>query len=177
MTFFFYRNNTIKMLTQNALGYNHFMIDKELLEKLMRQVLKEAREGIDQGDSPYAAFLIDNKGNVIEKAHNSQNTLDDRTAHAEFVLLRKAFKKLGKKYQLEGYSIIQNSEPCSMCMSLLVKAKIDTVYFGARMDNGNDPYIPAEEIARRSKHPIQVVGGILEDECKLMIASIRKQDF
>lgn len=152
------------------------MIDKELLEKLMKEVLKEAREGVSQGNNPYAAFLIDPDGNIIEKAHNSQNTLDDRTAHAEFVLLRKAFKKLGERYHLKGYSIIQNSEPCSMCMSLLVKAKIDTVYFGSHLDSSNDPYISAEEISKRSKHPIQVVGGILENECTKLLDDFREQN-
>lgn len=153
------------------------MLSVKKQESLMRAVLKEVEKAKEKGDNPFAAILVDSKGNIIEKAHNSQNSKSDRTAHAEVVLIRKACNKLGKNYYLNGYSVIQNSEPCSMCMSLLVKAKINTVYFGAKMDMGNDPLISAKEIAERSKHKINVVGGILEKECQKSITEVRNSKF
>jgi tRNA(adenine34) deaminase len=142
---------------------------------IMQEVLRKVDETVQEGNNPFAAVLIDEEGNIIEIAGNRQNT-DNRIFHAEVNLVKKATEKLNQS-TLEGYSVVSVSEPCSMCMALLIKAKIDTVYFGAPIDKGNDPYIKAEELANKAKHDIKVVGGILEDECKRKIYKERKYDF
>lgn len=149
------------------------MILKSKQESLMHLVLKETKKAIDKNDNPFAALLVDNNGKVIIRAHNSQISSNDRTAHAEVVLIRKACRKLNKFY-LNGYSVFVVSEPCSMCSSLLIKAKVDAIYYGARLDNGNDPLIHIEEIIKKAKHQPKVYGGILEKECELLISSVRK---
>lgn len=149
------------------------MISKSKQEYLMRLVLKETQKAIAKSDSPFAAFLVDINGKIVVKAHNSQTTLNDRTAHAEVVLVKKACRKL-RSFYLNGYSVFVVSEPCSMCSSLLVKAKVDAIYYGARLDKGNDPLIHIEEIVKQAKHQPKIYGGILGNECKSLISSIRK---
>ena len=67
-------------------------IEKEKIEEIMRLVIKEVDIAIKEGNSPFAAFLLDNAGNVLYKAHNTSNTDIDPTAHAEINLIRMAFK-------------------------------------------------------------------------------------
>jgi tRNA(Arg) A34 adenosine deaminase TadA len=150
------------------------MSDKQL-EEIMQKVLAKVDETVQEGNNPFAAALIDKKGEIIEIAGNRQNT-DNRIFHAEVNLIKKATDQL-RQSTLEGYSVVSASEPCSMCMALLIKAKIDTVYFGAPIDKGNDPYIKAEELAKKAKHNIKVVGGILKKQCKAKIYEERKYDF
>ena len=139
----------------------------------MRQVIQECQKGISKADNPFAAILVDQNGKIIVKAHNSQVSQNDRTAHAEVVLVRKACRKL-KAFYLNGYSVFVISEPCSMCSSLLIKAKVDAIYYGARLDNGNDPVIHVEEVVQKAKHKPKIYGGILETDCEALISSIRK---
>lgn len=141
--------------------------------EIMHLVLAETKKAIANGDNPFAAALVDSVGNVILTTHNSQNSLDDRTAHAEVVLVRNACRQLHQFY-LTGYSVFQVSEPCSMCTSLLIKAKIDAIYFGAPLDQGNDPYIRAVDIVKQAKHQPQIYSGILEKECRELIELVRK---
>jgi tRNA(Arg) A34 adenosine deaminase TadA len=64
-----------------------------------------------------------------------------------------------------------------MCTSLLIKSKIDNIFYGAPLDSGNDPYIRAIDIIKLAKHKINIFGGLLEDECKELIYSKREFDF
>lgn len=151
------------------------MLSKQEQEKLMKLVIKEAQRALENGDNLFAAVLLDSEGNIVEIARNMQNSAD-RTQHVKVVLVGKSSKKLHKLY-LEGYSVIVNSEPCSMCISLLIKTKIDTVYYGAPLDEDNDPFISSEEIAQRAKHKVRLVGGILEKECQNIISTVRGRKF
>jgi len=159
--------NKLKILLKSI------MISKSKQESLMRQVIQETKKSITDSDNPFAALLVDINGKVIVKAHNSQVSLNDRTAHAEVVLVRKACRKL-KKFYLDGYSVFLISEPCSMCSSLLVKAKVDAIYYGSRLDSGNDPLIHVEAIIKQAKHQPKIYGGILENECQSLVSLFRK---
>ncbi len=140
------------------------MISTDRQKEIMKQVLDEVKKAIELGDNPYACILTDRDGKVVTRTHNTQNSTNDRTAHAEVNLVKKACKLLNQRYHLQGYSVFSNSEPCSMCMSLLVKTKIDAVYFGVQLDKENDPYITSQEIVDKSQHKIKVIGNILKNE-------------
>lgn len=142
----------------------------------MKKLISYVDSIIQKGENPFACFLLDSKGEIIMRAHNVQNSTKDRTAHAEVSLIRKASQELHTFY-LSDFSIMCNSEPCSMCTSLLIKAKIKALYFGAPLDKGNDPYLPVEEIMKHSKHKVKIIGGILEEKCKKQIYSKRKEKF
>jgi tRNA(adenine34) deaminase len=148
------------------------MLDQGVCDSIMSQVINETKKTIELGQHPFVAFLVDEKGSIIYKAHNSQRSSNDRTAHAEVVLVRESCRLL-KKFYLSGYSVFSVSEPCAMCTSLLIKAKIDAIYFGAYQDSGNDPQISAKEIISRANHQPQLYGGLLEEECLRLISSVR----
>ena len=67
------------------INYNH-----ELLEKLMRVVIEEVDKAVDEGNSPFAAILVDKEGNIIDKAHNTAKSMYNPVLHAEINLITKA---------------------------------------------------------------------------------------
>lgn len=148
-------------------------MDKQKQEELIRLAQKEVDAAIKEGNNPFGAVITDDEGEVIASAHNTQNTDNDPTAHAEINLLRKVGKMLGKR-DLTDYRIFGNAEPCSMCASAVIKAKIRHIYFGAYHESRMDPMLPINKVAEAAKSELHIVGGILEEECEKQVELGRK---
>jgi tRNA(Arg) A34 adenosine deaminase TadA len=138
-------------------------------EELMRMAIAKTREGMAAGNSPFGC-AIEQNGKVIAEAHNTVLTTIDSTAHAEVNAIRVGCKHIGK-YFLEGGIVATTCEPCPMCMSALHWARVDTVYFGATVQDAadcgfNELYIDAQQILSMGKSKVKLIGGILSDECK-----------
>ncbi len=150
------------------------MFDQKFQEKMIKIAMEEANIAIREGNQPFGAVLVDEKGNIIERAHNICNTTMDPTAHAEIILIKKTCKKLKTK-DLSAYTLFCNAESCSMCMTAIIKANIKNIYYGAKMEENANPYVRAIEIASKSKEKINLIGGILEKETTAQILLGRKK--
>ena len=73
-------------------------INKEKKENLMRIVIKEVEESIKERNSPFGAILIDENGNIIEKAHNTAKSMCNPVLHAEINLIL-----IVKDYTIKGW--------------------------------------------------------------------------
>lgn len=144
------------------------MIDKVLQENLMRIVMEEVDIAIKEGNSPFAAILIDEKGNIIGKAHNTAKTGNNPVLHAEINLITEMCKKLNTR-NLSEYCLISNAWSCSMCMSASIKAKIENFIFGAPSEDDMNPDITVFDIREKTKGNINIITGVLEEECKQQI--------
>jgi tRNA(adenine34) deaminase len=80
-----------------------------------------AAEAGVRGDPPFGALLVDASGAVVAQRSNRQVSGDDPTAPAKIELLRAA-ARAGHRSPLDGYAIVVNAEPCSMCASAIIKA-------------------------------------------------------
>ena len=144
--------------------------DKDIY--FMQQALECAKKAGQKDEVPVGAVIVkDNK--IIAKGYNKNITLQDTTAHAEIVALRKACKKLSN-YRLTDCSIYVTIEPCPMCAGALVQARIKNIFFGAK-DVKAGACESVFNIANSNKlnHNINVIGGLLEQDC----AKIIKQFF
>ena len=148
------------------------IIEKEKMEEIMSLVIEEANIAIKEGNSPFAAFLLDKEGNILYRAHNTSNTNTDPTAHAEINLIRMACKELKTK-DLSNYILISNAWSCSMCFSAAIKAKINSFIFGAESESNMNPNVTIYDIKDKCKNEINVISGILRDECKIQIEEAR----
>ena len=148
-------------------------IDKK--EELMRLVMQEVDEAIKEGNSPFGAILIDENGNIIEKAHNTAKSMGNPVLHAEINLISKACKKL-HTMDLSDYCIMSNAWSCSMCMSACIKAKIQNYIYGAPSEETMNPNVTIFDIKDKSKTELNIEIGILENECRLQIDNARKKD-
>jgi len=68
-------------------------------------------------------------------AHNSPRTLNDPTAHAELLAIRRAAQALGQE-RLEGCDLYVTLEPCAMCAGAIAHARIGRVYYAASDPKG-----------------------------------------
>lgn len=129
---------------------------------LMLMALKEAERAGLEGEVPIGAIAI-KEGKIIAKGRNCVIKKNDPTAHAEMELLRKISKKIGN-YRLGGIKVITTVEPCPMCISALIHARIDELIFGA--DSPKWGYGTKHKMdLSLFNHRITIHSGILAADC------------
>lgn len=154
--------------------YLHMInISEEKAAELIRACQQEAEVAITEGNVPIACIITDSDGNILVTAHNTQNTDNDPTAHAEINALRKLGMLKQTRY-LDGSVVFSNAATCSMCMSACIKAHIYDFYFGAEAEATMDPWISMKDVAAKSKNPVQIHGPILGQESAAQIARGRQ---
>ena len=139
---------------------------------LMKQALREAEKGSSVGEVPVGAVLASPEGDIVAKAYNQPIALEDPTAHAEILAIRKA-GLLFQNYRLNNTTLVVTLEPCIMCMGAAINARIARLVFGTvdpKAGAAVSLYHFAED--KRLNHRIEIVSGIMEKECRSMI-----QDF
>ncbi|MDI6744609.1 MAG: tRNA adenosine(34) deaminase TadA [Thermodesulfovibrionales bacterium] len=130
----------------------------------IRLALKEAGITGSRGEVPVGAVIVI-EGNVTAKAHNKREASKDPTAHAEILAIRKAARK-GDSWRLGEATLYVTKEPCPMCAGAIVNARIKRLVYGCRDEKGgavDSLYRLLND--RRLNHQVEVVSGVLEDEC------------
>jgi len=129
----------------------------------MKEALKEAKKAKAAGEVPVGAIVVA-KGQIIAKAHNQTQLLNDVTAHAEIMAITSASSYLGSKY-LNECAIFITLEPCVMCAGALAWSQIGRVVYGASDDNKGFMRYGKELL-----HPAtKLEYGILHDECSQLL--------
>jgi tRNA(adenine34) deaminase len=149
-------------------------MERERIEALMREAMAEAAVAVEEGNNPFGALLVNEQGEVVARAHNTEVTDMDPTAHAETNLVRQACQALGTR-DLSGYHLFCNAESCSMCFSAAIKAGIRDYYVGAPSEPHMDPYVTMDEIAAKSQRPLNITSNVLEEECARQIREAREK--
>ena len=132
-------------------------------QELMQHAINEAaRSG---QDVPVGALVVTGSGEIIGRAHNNREVTHDPTGHAEIVAIREATSFL-TDWRLDGCTLVVTLEPCVMCAGAIVAARIPRVVFGAwdeRVGASGSLY----DLLRDSRlgNPVEVIGGIKEEEC------------
>jgi len=140
-------------------------------EDYMGLALNEARRAAAMDEVPVGAVVVDKDGAVIGRGYNHPISADDPTAHAEIVALREAARVIGN-YRLMGATLYCTIEPCTMCAGAIVQARVARLVFGAP-----DPKAGAAGSLYnivtdpRLNHSVEVVRGVLDDECSSLIQS------
>ena len=98
------------------------------MNRFMAEALKEAEKALVEGEIPVGAVVVRN-GEIVAAAHNMKEQLSDPTAHAEIIAIRKAAAENGD-WRLSGCDIYVTLEPCPMCASAIIEARIRNLYFG-----------------------------------------------
>ena len=137
-------------------------------EKWMKIAIQEAIKAENEDEIPVGAILV-RDGLLIAKAHNQPISTNDATAHAEIQLIRAAGKIQGN-YRLTGTTLYVTLEPCAMCLGAMMHARIKRIVYGA-----HDPKTGAcgssENLiyANCFNHKIDLVSGVLENDCKQLL--------
>jgi tRNA(adenine34) deaminase len=113
-------------------------------------------------DVPIAAIIVkDNK--IIAKAVNEREKKRNATLHAEIVAINEASKVLNN-WHLDNCEIYVTLEPCPMCASAILQARIKKIYFGA-YDYLYGAFGTKCDMRKIMNYSADVKGGILEEEC------------
>ena len=134
----------------------------------MQEALKEAEKAHELGEVPVGA-VITRRNEVIARGYNCMELTGDPTAHAEILAIRRAAEKLAG-WRLEGCTMYVTLEPCPMCAGALIQARVKMLVFGAydaRAGAVGSVVNLVED--KRFNHRLEVVAGILEEECVLLL--------
>ena len=131
-------------------------------EYFMKKAIEEADIALSKGEIPIGAVIVI-ENQIIARAHNLTETLNDVTAHAEILAITAAANYLGGKY-LDGCSIYVTLEPCQMCAGALYWSRISNLYYAAK-----DSKRGFKAIGGKLHPKTKVSGGILENESKEML--------
>lgn len=134
-------------------------------EYFMREALKQAQFAYEKDEVPVGAVITFNN-QIIAKAHNLTQTLNDVTAHAEMQAFTSAANTLGGKY-LSQCTLYVTLEPCIMCGGAAAWTQISKIVFGAY-----DTKKGYSQLSDPILHPkTTVIGGIMETECSQLLKS------
>jgi tRNA(adenine34) deaminase len=140
-------------------------------EPAMRLALDQA-VGVPAGgdtDVPVGAVILDSAGAIVAAARNRREADRDPTAHAEIVAMRQAAAARGN-WRLDSCTVVVTLEPCTMCAGAMTAARVGRLVYGAA-----DPRAGAVGSLwdvlrdRRLPHRVEVIGGVLEDECAALL--------
>ena len=126
----------------------------------MQRAIDLSIESINSGGGPFGSVIA--KGNeVISEGMNRVTVNNDPTAHGEITAIRQACKKLNT-FDLTGYELYTNCEPCPMCLSAIYWSHIDKVYYANTRDDAYkidflDPIIYTELQKSDEEKKIQIV--------------------
>jgi tRNA(adenine34) deaminase len=134
----------------------------------MRIAFEEALIAYKSGEIPVGAVLVKD-GVIISKAHNKRESLNDPTAHAEVIALREGARILGN-WRLIDTTLYVTKEPCIMCAGAMLNARIKRLVYGCKDERYgaiNSIYTLFSD--GRLNHEIEVVNGVLKDECSKIL--------
>ncbi len=133
----------------------------------MRVAIEEARKGWEEGNRGYGAVIVkDNR--IVAEAHATVDTDMDITAHAEVNAIRKAIKKLNT-LNLNGCTLFATHDPCTICGGAIARANLSKVVIGLSVEDPDAQrpiLIPVETATRGSLTSVEVVRGVLAEECR-----------
>lgn len=88
-----------------------------------------ATANVATGGGPFGALVV-RDGELVATGVNQVTTTLDPTAHAEVVAIRAACQVL-RTFKLEGCLLVASCEPCPLCLSSALWARMDRVIFAA----------------------------------------------
>jgi tRNA(adenine34) deaminase len=138
-------------------------------EYFMNEALKEAQKAFERDEVPVGAVIVHNN-QIIARAHNLSETLNDVTAHAEMQAFTIAANTIGGKY-LTDCTLYVTMEPCVMCAGASYWARLSNIVFGAF-----DKERGYSGISKKILHPeTKVKHSILESECSRLLKDFFKK--
>lgn len=142
-------------------------------EKYMRAAIREAKKAYDKEEVPIGAVIVKD-GKIIARAHNLRESLKQACAHAEILAIQKACKKFDA-WRLEDCDMYVTLEPCPMCAGAIINARIKNLYFGALEPKSGAVGSKLNLFSDyKFNHSVNVVSGVLEDECVALLKDFFK---
>ncbi len=139
-------------------------------DKPMNAAIAEAKAAAARGEVPIGAVVV-HEGRIVARAGNRTVELNDPTAHAEILAIRKAGAIIGSQ-RLTGADLYVTLEPCTMCAGAISFARIRRLYYGAADPKGGAVESGVRFFAQPTcHHGPDVYGGMAESEISAMLTA------
>ena len=139
-------------------------------KELMQQALLLAKDAANHGDVPVGAIIVDEKGAVIGRGKNERVKNNDPLAHAEMIAIKDAASKLAN-WRFDQLTLIVTLEPCAMCAGAIAQSRFKRLVFGSFDEKGGAAGSIWDLIRdARALTQIEVVSGVLADDCALVLS-------
>lgn len=134
----------------------------------MQRALELAAQAESSGEVPVGAVLV-YRDEIIAEGANRPIATHDPTAHAEIEALRSGGRALDS-YRLADTTLYVTLEPCIMCASAIVHARVRRLVFGAWDPRaGAAGSITNVFTLPALNHRVDVFGGVLMEECGALL--------
>ncbi|MBU1141153.1 MAG: nucleoside deaminase [Firmicutes bacterium] len=141
--------------------------------KFMKAALKEASKAELENEVPVGAVVV-YKGKIIARAHNKREHDQTFYAHAEFLAMMKAAKKMGS-WRLEDCDVYVTMEPCPMCAGAMIQSRIQSLYYGAQDTKAGVAESMMNIFELPFNHKVYVESGILKEESQKLLQTFFKK--
>jgi len=144
-------------------------------DRFMNRAIQLAIKAESMNEVPIGSVIVDNANRVIGEGHNLKETLNDPTAHAEIIALREAAKNISN-WRLENCILYTTLEPCPMCLSAMILARVEWLVFAAYDLKGGAislNYNLYKDL--RLNHQLKVMGGFKENESSVLLSIFFKK--
>ena len=131
----------------------------------MSKALQLAQQAQVHNDVPVGALVVNQSGEIIGGGKNEREKSNDPLAHAELMAIRDAAKNLNS-YRFDDLTLVVTLEPCAMCAGAIAQSRFSRLIFCA-FDEKAGAVGSVWDLIRdpRALTKIEVVGGVLKDEC------------
>jgi guanine deaminase len=98
-------------------------------EAWMELALDLAVSNVGAGGGPFGAVIV-RDGEILGSSGNRVTVSHDPTAHAEVMAIRVACRTIAD-FRLDGALLVSSCEPCPMCLTAALWARVERVVFAA----------------------------------------------
>ena len=143
-------------------------------EYWMKIALRQAEIAAQKDEVPVGAILVSAEGQILGRGYNMKETLQTPIGHAEILCLHRAARQQSA-WRLVNSTLYVTLEPCAMCAGALIQARVKSVVYGAHDPKGGalkSLYHLGQD--PRLNHQIEVLGGVLEDDCSKVLKQFFK---
>ena len=140
----------------------------------MRIALQLGQDAAEHNDVPVGAVVVNERGKILGSGKNEREKSNDPLAHAELMAIRDAAKNQNS-YRFDDLTLVVTLEPCAMCAGAILQSRLSRVVFGA-FDEKAGAVGTSWDLIRdpRALVKIEVISGVLKDECAELIQNFFK---
>ena len=140
----------------------------------MGEALRQAQRAYKQDEVPVGAVIV-REGQIIGRAFNQVETLQDATAHAEMLTLTQA-QSVIENWRLTDCDLYVTKEPCPMCAGAIVHCRLRRVIFGCPDDKGGAAGGLLNLLQNPSlNHHCQITRDVMLDDCLGILRSFFRE--
>lgn len=142
----------------------------------MREAINQAFLAKQAGEWPFGAVIV-KEGNIIARGQCDENCTHSVLGHAELRAIDAACTISGTN-NLRGCTIYCTNEPCLMCASAIIQAKISRVVFSLKRHDLahilRKRNLSIADLATDAGYDIKISSGLLKEETMALFEGVER---